>query len=274
MKPFSQPDLDKYVDLFDELPLWSAPFGLKLLDSIIYKPGITALDIGFGNGFPLTELAMRLGESSVIYGIDPWKKAIERVYKKIEFYGISNIRIIEGSAENIPLPDCSVDLITSNNGINNVSNINKVFSECSRIIKKEGQFIQTMNLNKSLIEFYSIFEQVLSEHKMEKEIELMYDHIAQKRPALNEIFKGLEYEGFTIKDVEQDMFCYRFSDGTSMLNHYFIRVAFMGAWIKLLPDDKVNTLFNEIELKLNEQSKANGGFKLSIPYATIIAFKK
>ena len=64
-------DLNKLVNVLDELPLWSAPFGLKLLDAIEYKPNISALDIGFGNGFPLTELAMRLGETSTVYGIDP-----------------------------------------------------------------------------------------------------------------------------------------------------------------------------------------------------------
>ena len=30
------------VDLIDELPIWSAPFGLKLLDGIDYRKGITA----------------------------------------------------------------------------------------------------------------------------------------------------------------------------------------------------------------------------------------
>ena len=53
-------DQDEFIKVFDELPLWSAPFGLKLLDFIRYKKGITALDIGFGSGFPLIEIARRL----------------------------------------------------------------------------------------------------------------------------------------------------------------------------------------------------------------------
>lgn len=68
----------KHVELIDELPFWSAPFGIKLLDSIMLKKNMTALDIGFGLGFPLTEIAMRLGKSSKIYGIDPWHTAIKR----------------------------------------------------------------------------------------------------------------------------------------------------------------------------------------------------
>jgi protein-L-isoaspartate O-methyltransferase len=50
-------DLDKMADVLDELPLWSAPFGLRLLDYVNYKPAISVLDIGCGTGFPLTELA-------------------------------------------------------------------------------------------------------------------------------------------------------------------------------------------------------------------------
>ena len=89
-------DSTKIVKVFDELPLWSAPFGLKLLEFINYKSVISALDIGFGAGFPLIEVAMRLGEDSTVYGIDPWKEAITLTNKKLEHYNIKNIRIIEG----------------------------------------------------------------------------------------------------------------------------------------------------------------------------------
>jgi arsenite methyltransferase len=118
----------------------------------------------------MTELAMRLGDSSKVYGIDPWKEAIARTNKKIDYYCIRNIRIIEGVAESIALFKGSVDLIVSNNGINNVSDIDKVLSECSRINKSGGQFVLMMNLHKSMFEFYGQFEGVLSELHMDKEL--------------------------------------------------------------------------------------------------------
>ena len=267
-------DFNKLIKVVDELPLWSAPFGLKLLDHINYKPKITAIDIGFGTGFPLTELAMRLGESSTVYGIDPWKEAIVRANKKIEYYGITNIKIIEGVAESIPLEKNSVDLIVSNNGINNVSDMDKVFSECSRIIKSGGQFVQTMNLDKTMFEFYEQLESVLSVLRMDKEIELMRQHIYEKRRPLDEIISMLQKHGFMIKDMEQDQFNYRFTDGTAMLNHYFIRLAFMNSWIKILPKDKTEQIFDMIESRLNEQSRILGGMKLSIPFVMINAIKK
>ena len=88
-------DLTEYVNVSDECSIWSAPFGLKLLDYIDYKHNISALDIGFGTGFPLTEIALRLGESSTVYGIDPWSDAIARAKKKIEYYRVTNIKIFE-----------------------------------------------------------------------------------------------------------------------------------------------------------------------------------
>lgn len=276
MKKYLSNDFDfaELINVFDELPLWSAPFGLKLLDYIDYKPNISAIDIGFGTGFPLIELAMRLGDSSTVYGIDPWKEAIVRTQKKIGYYGITNIKIIEGAAESIPLDKDTVDLIVSNNGINNVSDIDKVLSECSRIIKTGGQFVQTMNLDKTMFEFYGQLESILSEMQMNKEIDLMHQHIYRKRRPLDEVISMIQKNGFIIKDLEQDQFNYKFTNGTAMLNHYFIRLAFMDSWIKILPEDKLEQIFDTIELRLNEQSSILGGFKLSIPYVMINTTKR
>ncbi len=267
-------DLEKYIDVADELPLWSAAFGLKLLDYVNYKTTITALDIGCGTGFPLTEIALRLGETSIVYGIDPWKDAVKRANKKVDYYGLTNVRIIEGVAESIPLDNESIDLIVSNNGINNVKDIDKVLSECSRIINKRGQFILTMNTDLTMFEFYNQLEKVLSELYLDNEINLMHQHISKKRPPVKTIISMLQKHGFIIKDLEQDQFCYKFANGTAMLNHYFIRLAFMDSWIKLLPPDKVELIFDTIEMRLNEQSQISGGVKLSIPYVLINAIKK
>jgi arsenite methyltransferase len=264
-------NLNEFVDVLDELPLWSAPFGLKLLDSIDYKPNITAIDVGFGTGFPLIELAMRLGESSTVYGIDPWTEAMAKVIRKIENYGLTNIRIIEGMAETIPLEDGSVDLIVSNNGINNVSDIDKVLSECSRIIRSCGQFVMTMNLDRSLVEFYDQLESVLAEMNLVESIDLMHKHIYEERRPLDEITSMLKSHNFIIKHLEQRQFNYKFTDGTAMFNHYFIRLAFMDAWIKFLPGDKLEQIFDAVEVRLNGQALISKGIKLSVPFVVIDA---
>jgi arsenite methyltransferase len=264
----------KLISFFDELPLWSSPFGLKLLDYVDYKPGLSALDIGFGTGFPLTELAMRLGNSSLVYGIDPWKEAIIHAKKKISAYKIKNIKIIEGFAESIPLDNHSLHLIVSNNGLNNVRDLDQVLSECSRVMKPGGQFVQTMNLDKSMFEFYEQLERALSELQMSKEIELMHQHIYHKRRPLQEMIRMLAKHGFVIRDLEHDQFNYKFTDGTAMLNHHFIRLAFMESWKSFLPENKQEEIFDIIELRLNEQAKLLGEVRLSIPFVMINCIKK
>ena len=80
--------------------------------------------------------------------------------------------------------------------------------------------------------------------------------------------------GFMIRDLEHDQFNYRFSDGTTLLNHYFIRLAFMDSWIKILPENKLDEIFDTIEMRLNEKANTPGGIKLTIPFVLINATKK
>jgi arsenite methyltransferase len=84
----------------------------------------------------------------------------------------------------------------------------------------------------------------------------------------------IQSHGFIIKDLEHDQFNYRFANGTAMLNYYFIRLAFMDSWIKLLPPDKAEHIFDSIDDRLNEHSRLSGGLKLSIPFVLINALKE
>lgn len=255
----------------DELPFWSAPFGLKLLDYVNYKPGITALDIGCGTGFPLIELVMRLGQTSKVYGIDPNRDALSLAERKIESCGISNIQLLETVAEEIPLGDRSIDLIVSNNGINNVSDTGKVLAECARVIKPGGQFVLSMNLNKTMHEFYDQLQIVLLELRMHNEIKLVESHINQKRRPLDEVIAMLQDHGFEISDLEQDQFTYKFSDATAMFSHHFIRTSFLPAWISLLPEGQARDILEIVEFRLNDLAQKTGYMKLSVPFAVINA---
>jgi SAM-dependent methyltransferase len=154
-----------------------------------------------------------------------------------------------------------------------VENRGKALAECSRILKPNGQFIQTMNLEKSMFEFYNIMEKTLLELNLKTETALMREHIEHKRPSIDVILKIMGND-FIINDIEYDQFEYKFTDGTAMLNHYFIQLAFMDSWIKILPKDRVEEIFKEIEIKLNEQAKTFGMIKLSIPFVLINGIKK
>ncbi|MGD1839617.1 MAG: class I SAM-dependent methyltransferase [Thermonemataceae bacterium] len=265
---------ERLVEVFDELPLWAAPFGLRLLDNIKYKKGIKAVDIGFGAGFPLTEIAMRLGKNAKVYGIDLWDGAVDRAEKKIDFYNIKNIEIIRGTAADIPLPNNTIDLIVSNNGLNNVTDLDKSLSECARIIKKRGQFIQTMNLNDTMIEFYSVMEKVLLDLKLTDSVSKMQNHIHKKRKPLDKYLDLIESHKFSIENVIHDKFEYKFVDGTTMFNHYFIRLACIDGWKEIVPDNRQKEIFVLIEENLNKKALTDGIMKLSVPFVVIDAEKQ
>jgi arsenite methyltransferase len=264
-------DIDdrELVSTIDELPLWSAPFGLHLLDAIRYRTPMTVLDIGPGTGFPLLEIAMRLGAGSTLIGIDPWSGALERTRIKMRKYGIRNVQLIEGNAESIPLAEKSVDLIVSNNGINNVDDLERVLSECARVSKPGAQFLATVNLDTTMTEFYVVFESVLREQGFFPEIEAMKGHIRSKRRPLGEITAALQRNAFAAPAVKHDMFKYTFASGTAMLNHYFIRLAFLGPWKTIIPPEYRKDIFDQIESRLNAQAGLDGCIHLSVPFVLI-----
>jgi len=255
------------VSVIDELSLWAAPFGLKLLETIKLKKNITALDIGFGLGFPLLEVAMRLGKTCKVYGIDPWKAAVERAKFKATIYELKNVEFILGTAESIPLPDKSIDLIFSNNGINNVDDLEKTFMECSRVSKPKAQFVFSFNLGGTMIEFYNVFKEVLNDKGMLTEVGNIKEHIYKKRKPISEVRKFVEENGFIVNNIIEDEFCYRFTDGTAMMNHFLIRLAFLDSWKDLIPEKRQAEIFDEIESKLNKFAQNSGELKLTIPFA-------
>ena len=257
------------VSVIDELPLWSAPFGLKLLEKINYRKNITALDIGSGLGFPLLEVAMRLGKSSRVYGIDPWEVAIERIKTKIKIYGINNVEVIAGVAEKIPLPDNSVNLISSNNGLNNVNNLKKAIEEISRVSKTGSQLVFTYNTDRTMIEFYSVMEAVLRERNLLNEIDAMKKHIYKKRRPVDEYRFLLEENGFAVKEIFQDEFNLLYADGTTMLNHFLITLAFIESWKEIVPEERQIEVFTEVEKQLNNIAENDGVFRLTVPYVLI-----
>jgi ubiquinone/menaquinone biosynthesis C-methylase UbiE len=262
------------VSVIDEVPLWSAPFGMKLLETVRLRGVSRALDVGCGLGFPLLELAMRLGAEAKIYGIDPWKQAIERARMKARVMGIGNVEIYEGVAESLPFDDGFFDLVVSNNGINNVLDLPKALKEIGRVSKSGAQFVATMNSDGTMIEFYDVFESVLRENGMTAEITKMKDHIRHKRPALDDVSRLIMDTGFKISGVHDGDFSLAYADGTAMLDHFLIRLAFLDEWKKIPPPGECARVFAEIEMRLNHKAKKTGSLILSVPFVTFDCLRK
>ncbi len=265
-------DSTGFVETFDELPLWSAPFGLLLLKHIPLMRNSTVIDIGSGAGFPLTELASRLGNACKVYGIDPWANANDRARKKIHNYGLRNVEIVEGSATTIPLPDECVDLIVSNLGINNFDDPVAVFRGCHRVLKPRGKLALTTNLNGHWKAFYNIFEDVLQETGNDKLMAALAAH-QEHRGSVGSISTLFTQAGFALSQVQEESFNMRFLDGSAFLNHHFIKLGWLGSWKALVPNELQARLFGQIEERLNELAAHEGALTLTVPMAYIEGVK-
>ncbi len=273
VKNFDKNDFSS-ISIIDELPLWSAPFGLKLLETVKYKQGIKVLDIGCGTGFPLVELAQRLGTSCRVIGIDGWKDIIERANLKIKLYDLQYIFPVNAVAENMPFKNDYFDLIVSNNGINNVNDLRKTLSECCRICVPGAQFIFSFNLQETMIEFYSVFEKVLNENGLHNEIKKMKSQIYEKRKPLNEMINLVNNAGFTVNNVIEDYFKLGFTDAVTMFNHSLIKNWFLEGWEKVVADEIKEEIFSLIEEELNATAAKEGHLSLGIPFAVVDAVKE
>ncbi|MCK4932765.1 MAG: methyltransferase domain-containing protein [Candidatus Aminicenantes bacterium] len=257
-----------FLSAQDDFPLWSAPFGLMLLDLIPLRAKIKVLDIGFGSGFPLLELAQRLGDSSTVFGIDPLKAAHERVQYKMNVLNIKNVQLVEGDASSMLFQDNTFDLIVSNLGINNFDDPQKVFTECFRVAKRGAQIVLTTNPKGHMDTFYSIFAKTLRELRMGDVMNDLAAHI-NHRLTRDKICDYLERSGFRITGTHQDSFRLRFLDGSAFFRHSLIRYGFLDDWKSLVPDQEQKKVFKKLEENLNHVSERKGELELTIPIAYV-----
>jgi arsenite methyltransferase len=262
----------EFGDLYDELPLWSAPFGLMLLEHVALRPGMTILDVGAGTGFMTIELAQRCGSDAKVIAVDPWEAAMTRLSRKLDHLGIQNVRTVIQDAATIDLPDASVDLIVSNLGINNFDNPEAALRSCFRVAKPGANLFLTTNLVGHMDEFYEAYRCVLVELGFSGQVAALDAHI-NHRATVDSVKALLEREGFKFVEAVTRSFRERFVDGSSLLRHYFIRLGFVQGWKAVAPEGAVEATFAALEHRLNAMAAERGELSLTIPAACIQACK-
>jgi ubiquinone/menaquinone biosynthesis C-methylase UbiE len=262
----------EFVEFFDELPLWSAPFGLSLLEHVPLRPDLTALDVGAGTGFLTIELAERCGPGCRVIAVDPWGVAIARLRRKVERRGLGNITLIEADAATLDLPRESVDLVVSNLGINNFDDPPAVLEVCRGLMKPGATLLLTTNLVGHMEEFYAVFRDTLIELGRSDRLPLFDEHVAHRGTAAS-VSALLEQAGFKVTGLHRDSFRWRFADGTALLRHHFIRLGFLPAWKQVAPPEAIPETFALLERRLNEVAAVAGELALTIPMACLVAVK-
>ncbi len=263
------------AEIFDDLSYWSSMFGQLLFRYLRLTPGASCLDVGCGTGFPLLELADRLGPDCKVHGIDSWDHAVARARRKVRVRGNPNVHVTQGDARDMPYCDGSFDLIVSNLGVNNFDDPTAVMAECRRVCRPKGRMALTTNLVGHMGEFYQVYEQTLLATGNTYLVDQLHQHQAHRATLeeLHDLFLGA---GFEITSCHTDTFILNYADGSALLRAYLSRVGFLDGWRSVLGDTGQETVvFKELELRLNQASRdKEGGLRLSIPAAYIEGRKR
>ncbi|MFZ0035500.1 MAG: class I SAM-dependent methyltransferase [Sedimentisphaerales bacterium] len=109
----------------------------KIADDIIEKiKSGTIVDLGSGTGFLSIEIAKRLPRLRV-YGIDLSSQMVKIAKRHTQ--GITNAKFELADAAALPFGDDSIDFIVSTGSLHHWNKPAKVFDECYRVLKKDGQ---------------------------------------------------------------------------------------------------------------------------------------
>ncbi|MDV7145284.1 methyltransferase domain-containing protein [Tropicimonas sp. TH_r6] len=102
-------------------------------------PGDRIVDIGCGNGLLTLELARAVGESGEVIGVDP--SADMRGAAQERCRESSNTRILDGTADALPLADGLADKALSVQVFEYLSDVPSALAEASRILRPGGRLV-------------------------------------------------------------------------------------------------------------------------------------
>lgn len=103
------------------------------------REGDLVLDIGSGSGTDLILSALHAGPDGRAIGLDMTEAMRTKAAANARTAGLANVEVVDGDAEEIPLPDASVDVVTSNGVINLVPDKAAVMRGMFRVLRPGGR---------------------------------------------------------------------------------------------------------------------------------------
>jgi len=97
------------------------------------------LDIGSGSGTDVLIAQRRVGERGKVFALDMTEAMRTKLRGIVDEQGFRNVEILSGNAESIPLPDASVDAVTSNGVLNLVPDKARAIAEIFRVLRPGGR---------------------------------------------------------------------------------------------------------------------------------------
>jgi SAM-dependent methyltransferase/TusA-related sulfurtransferase len=108
-------------------------------EAAVIRAGDTVLDVGSGSGTDAFIAGALTGPNGRVLALDVTRAMLERLVRTAEQTGALNVDGLLADAEAIPLPDASVDVVTSNGALNLVLDKRRAFAELFRVLRPGGR---------------------------------------------------------------------------------------------------------------------------------------
>jgi len=106
----------------------------ELVESGHFAAGTHVLDVGCGTGSYAAALTKATG--CRVSGIDPSPRMLDRARDAARWESL-----VSGSAESLPFPSDSFDVVMSTDVIHHIENHDAYFSEAGRVLRPQGHFV-------------------------------------------------------------------------------------------------------------------------------------
>lgn len=141
---------NKHPEQFDrQAPIkWT----ISEISSITPLKGKTVADVGAGSGRIAFLLASRV---ETVYAVEPVSSLRQLMKRKAREKAVTNLYVMDGTLDAIPLPDNSLDILITSNAIG--WNLEDELKEIDRVTKAEGCAILLLqNTEKQSVDFHQI----------------------------------------------------------------------------------------------------------------------
>jgi demethylmenaquinone methyltransferase/2-methoxy-6-polyprenyl-1,4-benzoquinol methylase len=139
-EPFVQGLFDRTAGAYDSINSW-ASVGLgswyrrRTLRMAGVKPGMCVLDVAIGTGLVARQAVRVVAPDGFVIGIDSSFGMLTEARKRLA------IPLLQGRAEQLPLGDGSVDVVTMGYALRHVADLAGTFAEFRRVLRPGGRVL-------------------------------------------------------------------------------------------------------------------------------------
>jgi len=194
VQPFSKSPAENYERYF--VPTIGGPVAEDLIEAAGLQPGERVLDVACGTGVVTRLAAERVGSTGTVAGLDvhPGMLAIARAStpagKSISWY--------EASAEAMPLPDNSFDVVLCQMGLQFIPNKMAALQEIRRVLDRDGRVLINVPGPKPVL--FEILTEALTKHISPQAA--AFGNVVFSLHDTDEITKHMRDAGFREIDVQ------------------------------------------------------------------------